>query len=434
LSKGALRRAPLNPLSFGRSESGLAANPLRAQPWLWMVAVSDPLAGIRVVDLTRILAGPYCTQALADAGADVVKVEEREKGDDTRGWGPPFVGGESTYFLSVNRGKRGITLNLKDPRGRDLLWRLLDHADVLVENYRPGTLDRLGFSSDEVHRRRSSLIHASISGYGADGPWGGRPGYDAVVQGEGGLMSITGSPDGPPFKVGASLVDVLAGMTAFQGILLALLRRQSTGEGARVEASLLESLLPTLTYHAATWLLAAQVPARLGNRHPSLAPYETFEAADGHVIVGVGSEPLWRSFCTVLGRSDLAADPRFETNARRVASYDALRAVLVPLLRARRVDEWMSALTEAGVPCGRVRTVAEALENPQVAARGLLLDVDHPRAGRGRYVGSPIGLGGAGRGSRRPPPLLGQHTDEVLGEWLGLSAEQVAELRRGGVV
>lgn len=399
-----------------------------------MSAVVKPLDGIRVVDLTRILAGPYCTQALADAGADVVKVEEPAKGDDTRGWGPPFVHGESAYFLSVNRGKRGITLNLKDPRGTDLLWRLLDRADVLVENYRPGTLDRLGFSAEEVRRRRPSLVHASISGYGADGPWGGRPGYDAVVQGEGGLMSITGSPDGPPFKVGASLVDVLAGMTAFQGILLALLRRQSTGAGARVEASLLESLLPTLTYHAATWLLAGQVPARLGNRHPSLAPYETFEAADGHVIVGVGSEPLWRSFCAVLGRSDLAADPRFATNALRVANYEPLRAALAPLMRSRTVDAWMSALGEAGIPGGRVRTVAEALENPQVAARGLLLEVDHPRAGPGRYLGSPVGLDDCGRGSRRPPPLLGQHTEEVLGEWLGLSAAEVAGLRQGGVV
>jgi crotonobetainyl-CoA:carnitine CoA-transferase CaiB-like acyl-CoA transferase len=396
--------------------------------------VVNALDGIRVVDLTRILAGPYCTQALADAGADVVKVEEPVKGDDTRGWGPPFVEGESTYFLSVNRGKRGITLNVKDPRGRDLLWRLVDRADVLVENYRPGTLDRLGFPYDEVHRRRPSLIYASISGYGADGPWGGRPGYDAVVQGEGGLMSITGSPDGPPFKVGASLVDVLAGMSAFQGILLGLLRRESTGQGARVEASLLESLLPPLTYHAATWLLAGQVPARLGNRHPSLAPYETFEAADGHVIVGVGSEPLWRSFCAVIGRDDLAADPRFETNARRVANYDALRAVLAPVLRSRPAGDWLRALEEAGIPCGRVRTVAEALQNPQVAARGLLLDVEHPRAGRGRYVGSPIRLDGARLGSRRPPPLLGQHTEEVLAEWLGLSAADVADLRRGAVV
>jgi len=394
----------------------------------------NPLEGIRVVDLTRILAGPYCTQALADAGADVVKVEEPEKGDDTRGWGPPFVEGESTYFLSVNRGKRGITLNLKDPLGRDLLWRLLDRADVLVENYRPGTLDRLGFAYDIVRAHRPGIVYVSISGYGAGGPWGGRPGYDAVVQGEGGLMSITGAPDGPPFKVGASLVDVLAGMTAFQGIALALLRRQSTGEGARVETSLLESLLPTLTYHAATWLLAGRVPARLGNRHPSLAPYETFEARDGHVIVGVGSEALWRSFCAALGRTELAADPRFDTNARRVANYDALHAVLAPVLRSRTIDDWMKTLADAGIPCGRVRTVAEALEDPQVAARGLLLDLDHPRAGRGRYVGSPLAISGADRGSRRPPPLLGQHTAEVLGEWLGLTPAEVGELRRGGVV
>jgi crotonobetainyl-CoA:carnitine CoA-transferase CaiB-like acyl-CoA transferase len=393
------------------------------------------LNGVRVVDLTRILAGPYCTQALADAGADVVKVEEPGKGDDTRGWGPPFVGGESTYFLSVNRGKRGITLNLKDPRGRDLLWRLVDRADVLVENFRPGTLDRLGFSYEAVRARRSTLVYASVSGYGADGPWGGRPGYDAVVQGEGGLMSITGSPDGPPFKVGASLVDVLAGMSAFQGILLALLQRQATGQGARVEATLLESLLPTLTYHASAWLLAGQVPVRLGNRHPSLAPYETFEAADGHVVVGVGSDTLWRSFCAVIGRPELAADPRFDVNARRVVNYDALRAVLAPILRSATVDRWMTALADAGIPCGRVRTVAEALEGPQVAARGLLLDVDHPRAGRGRYVGSPIRLGsGEDRGSRRPPPLLGQHTEEVLGEWLGLSPAEVGDLAHGGVV
>jgi crotonobetainyl-CoA:carnitine CoA-transferase CaiB-like acyl-CoA transferase len=393
-----------------------------------------PLAGIRVVDLTRILAGPYCTQALADAGADVVKVEEPRKGDDTRGWGPPFVEGESTYFLAVNRGKRGITLNLKHPQGQDILWRLVERADVLAENFRPGTLDRLGFSYAAVRTRRPQIVYASVSGYGADGPWGGRPGYDAVVQGEGGLMSITGAADGPPFKVGASLVDVLAGMTAFQGILLALLRRKDTGRGARVEASLLESLLPTLTYQASSCLLAGQVPARLGNRHPSLAPYETFEASDGFVVVGVGSESLWLSFCDLIGRRELAADPRFDSNARRVSNYEALRSVLVPILRSRTIDEWTSALDAAGIPCGRVRSVAEALANPQVSARGLLLDVDHPRAGRGRYLGSPIGLDGEGRGSRRPPPLLGQHTDEVLGEWLGVTPAQVTGLRGEGVV
>ncbi len=428
----------------------------------------NPLQGVRVIDLSRILAGPYCTQALADAGADVVKIEEPVKGDDTRGWGPPFIKqggaaarppeppahlagarprmgvnpaslaaeqrGESAYFLSVNRGKRSLALNLKDPRGCEILWRLLETADALVENFRPGTLAKLGFSYEEVRRRVPRLVYASISGYGADGPWGGRPGYDAVIQGEAGLMSITGTPEGDPSKVGASLADVIAGMTAFQGILLALLRRERTGEGSRVDVSLLESLLSALAYHNATWLLAGQVPRRLGNRHPSLAPYETFDAADGHVIVGVGSEALWRAFCAALGAPAMAEDARFRTNALRVLNYEALRACLAPILRGRSVDAWVSALGDAGVPCGRVRTVAEALGGPQVAARGLLLDVRHPTLGAGRYVGSPIGLSDAGRGSQRPPPLLGEHTAEVLAERLGLGPDAIEALRRDGVV
>ncbi len=394
----------------------------------------NPLDGVKVVDLSRILAGPYCTQALADAGADVIKVEEPLKGDDTRGWGPPFVRGESAYFLSVNRGKRSLALNLKDPRGREILWRLLEGADVLVENFRPGTLDRLGFSWEEAHRRHPRLVYASISGYGADGPWGGRPGYDAVIQGEAGLMSVTGTAEGPPLKVGASLADVLAGMTAFQGIVLALLRRERSGEGSRVDVSLLESLLSALAYHNATWLLAGNVPTRMGNRHPSLAPYEAFEAADGYLIVGVGSETLWRAFCHAVGAPEYAEDARFRTNALRVEHYGALRALLTPLFRGRSVEAWMTVLGAAGVPCGRVRSVAEALEGPQVAARGLILDVTHETLGAGRYVGSPIGLSGAERGSRRPPPLLGQHTVEVLSERLRLDAEAIEALRRDGVV
>jgi crotonobetainyl-CoA:carnitine CoA-transferase CaiB-like acyl-CoA transferase len=394
----------------------------------------NPLEGIRVVDLTRILAGPYCTQALADAGADVVKVEQPGKGDDTRGWGPPFVEGESCYFLAVNRGKRSLTLNLKDPRGRAILERLLDGADVLVENFRPGTLAELGYSDGEVARRWPRVVYASISGYGADGPWGGRPGYDAVVQGEGGLMSITGQPHGPPLRVGASVVDVLAGMTAYQGILLALLRRGRTGRGGRVEVTLLESLLAILTYQASTWLLAGQVPQRLGNRHPNLAPYETFQAADGFVIVGAGSEALWRSFCGLLDREDLAADPRFATNADRVTHYAELRAILAPILEERPAAHWLAALDAAGIPGGRVRTVAEALEGPQVAAGGLLLEIEHPRVGRGRFVGSPIRLDGATRGSTTAPPTLGQHTAEVLRETLGLTDLQIQDLREGRVI
>jgi crotonobetainyl-CoA:carnitine CoA-transferase CaiB-like acyl-CoA transferase len=394
----------------------------------------DPLDGIRVIDLTRILAGPYCTQALADAGADVVKIEEPSKGDDTRGWGPPFVNGQAVYFLSVNRGKRGITLNLKASGGREILWKLLETADVLVENFRPGTLDRLGFSWEQVRQRNPHIVYASVSGYGPDGPWGGRPGYDAVIQGEGGLMSLTGSPDGPPFRVGASIADVLAGMTAFQGIVLALLRRQRTGEGGCVDVSLLESLLPTFAYHASTYLLTGKVPSRLGNRHPSLAPYETFEAADGPVVLAVGSESLWRAFCRSMGEPELAEDARFRTNALRVSNYDALRAHLAARLVTRKVDEWLADWEAAGIPCGRVRTVAEALELPQVDARGLLVDIDHPVAGFGRYVGSPIHLDGASRSSRRPPPSLGQHTDEILTEALGLSSADIAALRAAAVV
>jgi crotonobetainyl-CoA:carnitine CoA-transferase CaiB-like acyl-CoA transferase len=394
----------------------------------------DPLDGIRVVDLTRVLAGPYCTQALADMGADVVKVEEPGSGDDTRGWGPPFVRGESAYFLSVNRGKRSLTLNLKHEEGRKILSRLLETADVLVENFRPGTLARLGFAYEDVRRERPGIVYCSLSGYGSDGPLGGRAGYDAVVQAEGGLMSVNGAEDGPPLKVGASIVDVLAGMTALQGILAALVRRGRTGEGARIEATLLESLLPALAYHATTYLLCGEEPRRLGSRHPNLAPYEAFEASDGLVVVGVGSEGLWKAFCEAAAAPHLHEDPRFRTNASRVSNYAALRAALDPILRSRSVSEWEAVLTSSGIPNGRVRSIGEAIENPQVAARGLLLDLDHPTLGRGRYLGSPLHLSGASRSSLRPPPRLGEHTEEVLSERLGIGPGEVARLRSQGAL
>jgi crotonobetainyl-CoA:carnitine CoA-transferase CaiB-like acyl-CoA transferase len=333
----------------------------------------------------------------------------------------------------VNRGKRSLALNLKHEEGRAILWRLVERADVLVENFRPGTLDRMGFSFEAVHARNPRLVYASISGYGPDGPLGGRPGYDAVLQGESGLMSLTGAPDGPPFKVGASVVDTLAGMTAFQAILLALVRRGTTGVGGRADVSLLESALAILTYHASSYLLTGAVPQRLGNRHPNLAPYETFEAADGAVIVGVGSESLWRAFCASIDRPELAGDPRFRTNAARVSHYAALREALSPVLRSRATSEWLARWEQAGIPCGRVRSVGEALDGEQVTARGLLLEIDHPKAGRGRFVGSPIHLDGASRSARRAPPAIGEHTDEVLGE-LGLGPDDIGRLRELRVV
>ena len=367
----------------------------------------DPLDGIRVIDLTRILAGPYCTQALADAGADVVKIEEPSKGDDTRGWGPPFVNGEAVYFLSVNRGKRGITLNLKAAGGREILWRLLETADVLVENFRPGTLDRLGFAWEQVRQRNPRIVYASVSGYGPDGPWGGRPGYDAVIQGEGGLMSLTGSPDGPPFRVGASIADVLAGMTAFQGIVLALLRRQRTGEGGRVDVSLLESLLPTFAYHASTYLLTGKVPGRLGNRHRALALYETFEAATVPTCRRRQRRACDRS--RLDGRAALAEDPPART--RRCSNYDKS----APICRAVDAEGGRVAGWEAAGICGRACARRGGADPAQVAARGFSWTWIIP-AGTGKYVGSPIHLSDAGRSSRRYSPTLGQHTEEVLSE------------------
>src|SRR5438045_386145 len=285
-----------------------------------------PLDGLMVLDLTRVLSGPYCTMMLADMGARVIKIEQPGKGDDTRGWGPPFIEGESAYFLSINRNKESVTLDFKKPDGRELLHRLLERADVLVENFRPGTLPKLGLDYKTLAPKYPRLVYCSISGFGHTGPRQREAGYDAVMQGEGGLMSITGAPDGPPFRVGASIADVLAGMTAFQAIALALLRRTRTGEGGRVDVSLLESLMPTFAYHASTYLLTGAVPRRLGNRHPSLAPYETFEAADGPVVLAVGSECLWRDLCQSMGEPELAEEPRFRTNALRVSNSDALRA------------------------------------------------------------------------------------------------------------
>ena len=392
-----------------------------------------PLDGIRVVDLSRVLAGPYCTLLLADMGAEVVKVEEPGKGDDTRAW-PPFAGGESTYFMSVNRGKKSLTLNLKAAGGQAVLRRLCESADVLLENFRPGTLERLGFGYEAVRAWNPRLVYCSISGFGESGPEAGRPGYDLIVQGESGIMDLTGFPDGPPVKVGNSIADLASGAMAAHGITLALFARERTGQGQKVEIAMLEVMAALLTYQGQGYLATGKSPRRRGNQHPSIVPYEVFEAADGYLTVGVANNSLWTRFCQALGRPDLAADPRFDTEARRVEHRDTLVPLLAGVFAGAPVATWLERLGRAGVPAGKIKAVGEVLESPHLRARGALVSITHPTAGAMRMVGPPIRLHGTPGEATAPAPLLGEHTEEVLGKVLGYSAEAIAGLRAEGAI
>ncbi len=395
------------------------------------VSANGSLDGVTVVDLSRILAGPYCTMMLGDLGADILKVEP-PGGDDCRHWGPPFMDGESAYFLAVNRNKLSLCLDLKKNEGKDILFRLLETADVLIENFRPGAMERLGFGYDALKARFPSLIYCSISGYGQTGPLRERPGYDAVMQGEGGWMGLTGEPDGMPMKVGASLADILTGMMACGGILASLYRREKTGEGERIDVSLFDSVLATLCYQAQGYLMTGDVPERLGNRHSSLTPYETFTTEDSYVIVGAGNDSLWKRLVGIAELAELDT-PEFEINADRVERYDELRARLAPIFASKTTDAWVELLDEAGIPVGRVQNVAEAFANPQVEARKMRLSVDHPTLGALPLTGNPIKLSEAGERELLPPPMLGEHTESVLRERLGVDDETLRRLRETGV-
>jgi formyl-CoA transferase len=392
-----------------------------------------PLDGIRVVDLTRVLAGPYATMLLADMGAEVIKVEEPGKGDDTRAW-PAFAGGESTYFMSVNRGKKSVTLDLKAEAGKAVLAKLLAGADVLVENFRPGTLARLGFGWEAVHARNPRLVYCSISGFGESGPEASRPGYDLIVQGESGVMDLTGFPDGPPVKVGNSIADLASGTMASHGIVLALLARERTGEGQKVEIAMLEVMAALLTYQGQGYLTTGKSPRRRGNQHPSIVPYEVFQASDGYLTVGVANNSLWTRFCQAIGRPELAADARFDTESKRVERRDVLVPLLEGIFRTAPATDWLARLERAGVPAGKIKSVGEALESEHLRVRGAIVTVNHPTAGRMRMVGPPIRLHGTPAEATTPAPLLGEHTDEVLAKLLGYSSEAIAELRASGVV
>jgi len=370
---------------------------------------------------------------LGDMGATVVKVEPPPRGDDTRLWGPPFVNGISAYFLSINRNKRSIGLNLKSSEGQAVLWKLVDRADVLVENFRPGVLDKLGFGYDEVSRRNPRIIYASISGYGQTGPYRNRPGYDVVAQGESGIVDLTGEPDRQPVKVGASIADIVAGLYAYQGILLALLARHRTGTGQRVDISLLDGMISTLTYQAMSYLATGRSPKRMGTRHPSIVPYETFETRDGFVNIGAANEKQWQNFCAALGFPELAVDPRFDTMAGRLSNYAELRAILDRELRKLTRAEAFELLAKYELPVGPINTVAEILEDPHIHAREMVQELTHPEYGPLRYVGIPVKLSGTPGTMQSPPPRFGEHNRDVLRE-LGFSDRAIDQFSADKVV
>jgi formyl-CoA transferase/CoA:oxalate CoA-transferase len=391
-----------------------------------------PLDDLLVVDLTRALAGPYCTMMLADLGARVVKIETPDGGDDTRGWGPPFLEGESAYFISVNRNKESVTLNLKHPRAIEVLHRLLARADVLVENFRPGVMDRFGLGYAELRERYPRLVYCSISGFGQDGPYRERPAYDLILQGMGGLMGITGEDGGPPVKVGVAVADICAGMFAAYGILAALRVRERTGQGQRVDAALLDGQIAWLTYAAANYFATGHNPRRLGSAHPSLAPYQAFRTADGYLNVAVGSEAIWRRFCEVVA-PELADDERFRTNPDRVRNRDSLTPLLEAHFARRTTAQWANVLDDAGVPSGPIYSISEVFADPQTLHRRMKVTIPHPTAGDVTVTGVPLKFSETPGDVRAAPPTLGQHTTAVLEE-LGYSAADIARLRTQGAV
>jgi formyl-CoA transferase len=393
-----------------------------------------PLDGIRVLDLTRVLAGPYCTMFLGDLGAEVVKVEQPGVGDDTRGWGPPFVGGESAYFLCVNRNKKSITVDLKSQDGVALLRRLAERADVLIENFRPGAMERLGLGEKDLRANNPRLIYASLSGFGADGPMSDAPGYDLIVQAWGGLMSITGMPDGDPTKVGVAIIDLVAGLMLGKAIVAALFAREQLGVGQKIDTSLLEAEVACLINVGSNYLIEGKIPGRWGNAHSSIVPYQSFKTADGYVVIGIASEGIWRRFCRAIGRSELADDPRFAKNSDRVENREVLIAALAEIFLGRETGAWMKLLNEAEIPCAPVQTIDQVFKAPQVLHREMLVKVEHPTAGTVPMAGIPVKFSATPASIRLPPPTLGQHTEEVLTSWLGIERAEIEELKRKSVL
>lgn len=392
------------------------------------------LEGLRVLDLTRILAGPLCAQILGDMGADVIKVEPPGAGDDTRSWGPPFTGGESAYFLGVNRNKRSVTLNMAAEPGQEILAQLIKRSDVLVENFKLGTLEKWGFGNDWLEQNAPQLIRCSITGYGSRGPDAGLPGYDFILQAESGLMSICGEAQGTPTKYGVAIVDVVTGLYACNSILGALAARTRTGRGQHVEVCLYDSGIAMLINVASNYLVSGKDARRFGNGHPTIVPYTTYPTADSTIAVAVGNDGQFARFAETAGHPEWARDPRFAKNPDRVINREAIDSAIADALKADRTEAWIAKLRAVGVPCGPINTVAEALNDPHTLARDMVRTVTHATAGELKLVGIPFEMGGTPATIRRPPPLLSEHTDEVLGGELGLSKQRLEALRAGKII
>jgi len=395
--------------------------------------MKQALENIRVLDLTRVLAGPYATMILGDLGADIIKIEMPGTGDDSRAFGP-YVNNESAYFMSLNRNKRSITLNLKSEKGKEVFIEMVKKADVLVENFRPGTMEKLGLGYDYLSTINPRLIYAASSGYGHTGPYSKKAAYDAVVQAMGGIMSITGQKDGKFTRVGTSIADINSGLFTAIGILAALNSRHVTGKGQKVDVAMLDALVAILENAIARYVVTGEVPKPGGNRHPSIVPFEPFETLDGEVVVAVGNDTLWAKFCQVIGREELINDERFKTNPLRNKNYDELRPLIAESMKKKTTAEWLKLLDEAGVPNGPINTIDKVLEDPQIKARNMIVEIEHPVAGKLKVPGVPIKLSATPGSIRTPAPVLGQHTEEILKELLGYDDEKIQSLREANAI
>jgi formyl-CoA transferase len=396
--------------------------------------MAGALDGIRVLDLSRVLAGPYCTMQLGDMGAEIIKIEQPGTGDDTRRWGPPWAGGESAYYLCANRNKKSVTLNLKDERARDILRELARQSDIVVENFKVGALDRMGIGYEALSAVKPQLIWCSITGYGQDGPFADHAGYDFVAQGESGLMSITGEVDGEPMKEGVAVVDITTALFACNAILAALHARERTGRGQRIDAALMPSAVAWLANVGSSYLVSGEMPKRYGNAHATIVPYQTFKARDQWIIVGVGNDRQFQALCAMLGIPEIASDERFATNPQRVAHRDELIALLADIFVTDVGARWLDGMSAAGIPCGPINTVDQVMTHPQIEHRGMIVAVPHPTAGSVKVVGPPVIMSDTPAQVRSHPPLLGEQTDEILRGRIGLSQDEIARLRDEGAI